>query len=111
LICNEVTVAHFGGASATNTTADIALGLADVSAYVDGWAAGWAEMDLRADNLNNAVDNPRVLDGAITGSAFELSGLPVTGFAVVEYTNGVADASVRNYAVAWEHKTDVVASS
>jgi hypothetical protein len=111
LICNEVTVAHFGGASATNTTADIALGLADVSAYVDGWAAGWAEMDLRADNLNNAVDNLRVLDGAITGSAFELSGLPVTGFAVVEYTNGVADASVRNYAVAWEHKTDVVASS
>ena len=111
LICNEVTVAHFGGASATNTTADIALGLADVSAYVDGWAAGWAEMDLRADNLNNAVDNPRVLDGAITGSAFELSGLPVTGFAVVEYTNGVSDASVRNYAVAWEHKTDVVASS
>ena len=111
LICNEVTVAHFGGASATNTTADIALGLADVSAYVDGWAAGWAEMDLRADNLNNAVDNPRVLDGAITGSAFELSGLPVTGFAVVEYTNGVADASVRNYAVAWEHKTNVTTSS
>ena len=111
LICNEVTVAHFGGASATNTTADIALGLADVSAYVDGWAAGWAEMDLTEDNLNNAVDNDRYLDGAITGSARELHGLPVTGFAVVEYTNGVADASVRNYAVAWEHKTDVVASS
>jgi len=111
LICNEVTVAHFGGASATNTTADIALGLADVSAYVDGWAAGWAEMDLTEDNLNNAVDNDRYLDGAITGSARELHGLPVTGFAVVEYTNGVSDASVRNYAVAWEHKTDVVASS
>ena len=75
LICNEVTVAHFGGASATNTTADIALGLADVSAYVDGWAAGWAEMDLTEDNLNNAVDNDRYLDGAITGSARELHGL------------------------------------
>jgi len=111
LICNEVTVAHFGGASATNTTADIALGLADVSAYVDGWAAGWAEMDLTEDNLNNAVDNDRYLDGAITGSARELHGLPVTGFAVVEYTNGVSDASVRNYAVAWEHKTNVTTSS
>ena len=110
LICNEVTVAHFGSASATNTTADIANGLANVSAFVDGWAAGWAVMDLRADNLNSTVDNARVLDGAITGTTGELAGLPVTGFAVVEYSNGVTDSSVRNYSVAWEHKTDVATS-
>jgi hypothetical protein len=116
LICNETTVAHFGSASATNTTDAIENSLANVSAFVDGWAAGWAVMDMTADNLNNAVDNARVLTGTMTrvdgGAALNdgLEGLPVTGFAVVEYTNGVADANVRNYQMAWEHKTDVITS-
>lgn len=110
LICNEVTVAHFGASSATNTTNEIANGLANVSAFVSGWAAGWATMDLERDNLNNTVDNARVLDGNL-GIAGELAGLPVTGFAVVEYTNGVADTNVRNYQMAWEHKTNVITSA
>ena len=110
LICNEVTVAHWGSASATNTTDAITNGLANVSAYVDGWAAGWGVMDLESGNLNNTVDNDRELAGAVTGTTELLAGLPVTGFAVVEYTNGVADANVRNYQVAWEHKTDVITS-
>lgn len=110
LICNEVTVAHFGSASATNTTADITNGLANVSAFVSGWKAGWAVMDLQSGNLNNTVDNARELAGAVTGTSELLAGLPVTGFAVVEYTNGVADGNVRNYQQAWDHKTDVVTS-
>jgi hypothetical protein len=110
LICNEVTVAHFGSASATNTTADIANGLANVSAYVDGWDAGWAVMDFESANLNNVVDNDRELAGAVADAEGLLAGLPVTGFAVVEYTNGVADANVRNYQQAWDHKTNVVTS-
>lgn len=110
LICNEVTVAHFGASSATNTTADITNGLANVSAYVDGWDAGWATMDFQSAGLNNVVDNARELAGAVAGTTELLAGLPVTGFAVVEYTNGVADGNVRNYQQAWDHKTDVITS-
>jgi len=39
-----------------------------------------------------------------------MRGLPVTGFAVVEYVNGDVGGTKANYQSAWVHKTDVVAS-
>jgi hypothetical protein len=47
----------------------------------------------------------------------ELTGLPVTGFAVIEYVNtdlsnvGGAAGVAANYQSAWEHKTSVATSS
>jgi hypothetical protein len=117
LLCGEVNVVHFGASSATNTSnaSDAGFTLASAQAFVAGWAAGWAELDLTEAGLNNDVDQARVLPGALTGNAglaagSELAGLPVTGFAVVEYTNGTDAGAVRNYASAWEHKTNAAGS-
>jgi hypothetical protein len=117
LLCGETNVVHFGGSSATNTShaSDAGFTLASAQAFVAGWAAGWAELDLTEAGLNNDVDQARVLPGDLTGNAdlaagSELTGLPVTGFAVVEYTNGTDAGAVRNYASAWEHKTNAAGS-
>jgi len=117
LLCGEANVVHFGASSATNTSnaSDAGFTLASAQAFVTGWAAGWAELDLTEAGLGNDVDQARVLPGTLTGNAdlaagSELAGLPVTGFAVVEYTNGTDAGAVRNYASAWEHKTNAAGS-
>jgi hypothetical protein len=115
-MCAESTVVHFGGSSATNSaqasTANYTL--ADASSFVDGWAAGWAVMDLTEDGVNNTLDQDRILAGTLSqGGADivgELTGLPVTGFAVVEYSNGTLGDAMANYSSSWEHKTNAAHS-
>ena len=72
--------------------------------------AGWAVMDLSGENLNNPIDNDRLLPGTLSDGG-QLVGLPVTGFAVVEYTNGTLGSAIANYQSSWEHKTSVATSS
>jgi hypothetical protein len=92
-LCAGTNVIHFGSASATNTESN----LVNAMSAVDGWSAGWAKLDLTA-------DNERVLG--------DLGGLPVTGFAVVEYQNGaLGNGTLANYQMAWEHKTSIASSS
>jgi len=120
VLCSETTVVHFGGASATNTSeADEDPGVLRTLTSVNGllsdedqeFVAGWAVMDLSGENLNNPVDNDRLLPGTVAGAEFsQLRGLPVTGFAVVEYTNGTLGSAIANYQSSWEHKTRVVTS-
>ena len=115
-MCAESTIVHFGGSSATNSaqasTANYTL--ADASSFVDGWAAGWAVMDLTEGGVNNTLDQDRILAGTLSqGGADivgELTGLPVTGFAVVEYTNGTLGDAIANYSSSWEHKTNAAHS-
>ena len=115
-MCAESTVVHFGGSSATNSaqasTANYTL--ADASSFVDGWAAGWAVMDLTEDGVTNTLDQDRILAGTLSqGGADivgELTGLPVTGFAVVEYSNGTLGDAMANYSSSWEHKTNAAHS-
>lgn len=115
-MCGESTVVHFGAASATNTAQASAANytLADASGFVAGWAAGWAVMDLTESGINNNVDQDRVLPGVLTQGGDdiegELAGLPVTGFAVVEYTNGTLGSAMANYTSSWEHKTNAALS-
>ena len=116
-MCGESTVVHFGASSATNSAqASLAnYTLADASSFVDGWAAGWAVMDLTEDGVTNTLDQDRILPGTLSqGGADivgELTGLPVTGFAVVEYSNGTLGDAMANYASSWEHKTNAAHSS
>ena len=106
-LCAETNVIHFGAASATNS----ATNLANAQAFVEGWSAGWAVLDLTEDGLINGLDQDRVLPGAVAGSEGELVGLPVTGFAVAEYENGVLGSALANYQMGWEHKTSVATSA
>jgi hypothetical protein len=105
-LCAEANIVHFGGSSATNSSSN----LASAQVFVDGWAAGWADLDLTEAGLINGLDNPRSLPGTVAGSNGDLMGLPVTGFAVVEYTNGSLGGALANYQMAWEHKTSVATS-
>ena len=81
----ESTIVHFGASSATNSAQASAANttLADASGFVDGWAAGWAVMDLTEDGVTNTLDQDRILPGTLSqGGADidgELTGLPVTG--------------------------------
>jgi hypothetical protein len=121
VLCSETTVVHFGGASATNTSeADedeaVIRTLTNVNSLLSdedqAFTAGWAVMDLSGTALNNPIDTDRLLPGTVAGADFDqLRGLPVTGFAVVEYTNGVLGSAMANYQSAWEHKTSVVSSA
>jgi hypothetical protein len=106
-LCAETNIVHFGSASATNSSSN----LANASVFIDGWTEGWAVLDLTEDGLVNGLDNERALPGTVAGSDGELTGLPVTGFAVVEYTNGSLGSALANYQMAWEHKTSVATSS
>ena len=120
VLCSETTVVHFGGASATNTSeadedAEVIRTLTNVNSLLSdedqSFVAGWAVMDLSGNALNNPIDTLRVLPGTVEDAAGGLTGLPVTGFAVVEYTNGTLGSAIANYQSAWEHKTSVAVSS
>jgi len=116
VLCSESTIVHFGPASATNTanTSDANRTLTSVNGLLSDedqtFDAGWAVMDLSGEDLNNPVDNDRLLPGTLEDGG-QLVGLPVTGFAVVEYTNGTLGSALANYQSSWEHKTSVATSS
>jgi hypothetical protein len=111
-ICAESTIIHFGSASATNTSGVGEAGkenLSNAGVFVDGWTEGWAVLGLTEAGLINGLDNDRELTGS---NGTVLSGLPATGFAVVEYTNGsLAGGALANYQMSWEHKTAITSSS
>jgi len=121
VLCSETTVVHFGTASATNTSEadedpEVLRTLTNVNSLLSDedqdFVAGWAVMDLSGEALNNPVNNDRLLPGTVAGADFDqLRGLPVTGFAVVEYTNGVLGSYIANYQSSWEHKMSVATSS
>jgi hypothetical protein len=120
VLCSETTVVHFGTASATNTSEadedpEVIRTLSNVNSLLSDedqdFVAGWAVMDLSGEALNNPVNNDRLLPGTVAGADFDqLRGLPVTGFAVVEYTNGVLGSAIANYQSSWEHKMSVATS-
>jgi len=106
-LCAETNIVHFGGSSATNSSSN----LANASAYVAGWASGWAMLHLTEAGLFNTVDNDRSLAGDVAGIEGNLTGLPATGFAVVEYTNGaLGSGTMANYQMSWDHKSDTATS-
>ena len=107
-LCAETNIVHFGDSSATNSSSN----LASAGAFVDGWTEGWAVLDLTEEGLINGIDQDRILPGDVAGTDGELTGLPVTGFAVVEYTNGtLGGGTLANYQMSWEHKTSVATSA
>ena len=91
-LCAETNIVHFGGASATNSSSN----LASAEVFVKGWSSGWAVLDLTEEGLVNTVDNLRELPGTVSGNNGDLTGLPVTGFAVVEYENGSLGGALAN---------------
>ena len=118
VLCSETTVVHFGTASATNTSEadedpEVNRTLSNVNSLLSDedqdFVAGWAVMDLSGEALNNPVNNDRLLPGTVDDGT-QLRGLPVTGFAVVEYTNGTLGSAIANYQSSWEHKTSVISS-
>jgi len=124
VLCSESTIVHFGTASATNTSeadvwdaedATITRTLSNLNGLLSDedqeFVAGWAVIDLSGEALNNPVNNDRLLPGTVVGGDFDqLRGLPVSGFAVVEYTNGTLGSAIANYQSSWEHKMSVATS-
>ena len=71
-------------------------------------------MDLTEGGGTNTLDQDRVLAGTLSQGGADidggLTGLPVTGFAVVEYSNGTLGDAMANYSSSWEHKTNAAHS-
>ena len=107
LLCYEMTVLQFGDESVTNnesTATGVGALLAD---YTDGWAKLTVGPNATYGKVNKvAYDFQRVL---VSNSDTQL-GLPITGFAAIEYTNGNMGGVVANYAFSTEHKTDTTIS-
>jgi hypothetical protein len=116
LLCYEVTVLQFGDESVTNNDSTVT----GVGALLGDYVDGWANLDL---GPNAAYASKYVYHTTATGTkkyydfertliaddkAFE--GLPVTGFAAIEYTNGNLGGVAANYAFSTEHKTSVTVS-
>jgi len=121
LLCYEVTVLQFGDESVTNNDSTVTGVGALLGDYVDGWAridlgpgAGPDGYYLGAYTYETTPVKKYFTftrDLTSSGSGEVLLGLPVTGFAAVEYTNGNLGGTVANYAFSTEHKTNVVESS
>jgi len=101
-LCYETNVLQFGTSSAINAK-DVVVG---VNAVLEG-SEGWARVSMDDASLfgGTAGDTARTIEG--------LEGLPVTGFAVIKYTNSSANeaGALANYAVSTEHKTMVTLST
>jgi len=102
-LCFETNIIQFGATSALSAE-DVVVGVASVLDYTEGWARlQMAESSLDSDT--SAWVNERAIEG--------VEGLPVTGFAVIKYTNSGANeaGALANYAISTEHKTTVMVSS
>lgn len=121
LLCYETTVLQFGDESVTNNDSTVT----GVGALLGDYVDGWARIDLgpgpapdgyyKGAYVYDATTTPkstftftRDLTSSADGSS--LLGLPVTGFAAVEYTNGNLGGTVANYAFTTEHKTSLAES-
>lgn len=115
LLCYEVTVLQFGDESVTNNDSTVT----GVGALLGDYVDGWANLDLgpQAQYAGRYVAHAATATTAKVTYDFERTlcdanncaeGLPVTGFAAVEYTNGNAASGVMaNYAFSTVHKTSV----
>jgi hypothetical protein len=103
-LCYEVTVVQFGDESAV-VTDSLAVDGSPYLPGVDGWVAMSMEKAPLTADSKTVITNSRTLD--------DISGLPVTGFAVQTYGNDNLNGSgaVGNYAMAIEHKSSTVSSS
>lgn len=102
-LCYEVTVVQFGDESAVMTDS-LAVDGSPYLPGVDGWVAMSMEQATLTADSRSVITNTRTLQ--------DISGLPVTGFAVQTYGNdSINDAGSRaNYAVAVEHKSTTLSS-
>jgi hypothetical protein len=104
-LCFETNIVQFGDMSALKAK-DVVVGVGSRLDYTEGWA----RLDMDEANLDTDTSkwtNNRAIEA--------MQGLPVTGFAVVKYTNGTlqgADggAVLANYMISTEHKTTIVMS-
>jgi len=108
-LCKEVNVITFGKDSAVQATDSIRYGLNDILEYTQGWSildfTGTSLVFPAGEGLPTGARELSDFSGANT-----FIGLPATGFAVFEYTNGQivdpVDGIVRaNYEAAVPHKT------
>lgn len=96
-LCTEVNVISFNGSDVLGSGLRYGLNLDS------GFDNGWASIDLTAavpSGANPANYNPR----AVVGDTNTHLGLPVTGFAVIKYTNGDVGGVLSNYVGVVEHK-------
>ena len=102
-LCFETNIVQFGDESALGGE-DVVVGVpSELLPGVDGWMRIMMdEADLQTDR--SEWDNRRAIEG--------LQGLPVTGFAVIKYTNSSANeaGALANYAVSTAHKSVVISS-
>lgn len=102
-LCYEVTVVQFGDESAVKTES-LAVDGSPYLPGVDGWVAMSMEKAPLTADSKTVITNTRTLG--------DISGLPVTGFAVQTYGNDDLNGggAVANYAAAVEHKSATVSS-
>jgi hypothetical protein len=117
LLCYEVTVLQFGDESTTNNDSTVTGVGALLGDYVDGWAtldlgpsAGYDEKYASAFNADGKATAYYDFERTLAGTDLVLEGLPVTGLAAIEYTNGNLGGVAANYAFSTEHKTSVSTS-
>jgi len=112
-LCFETNVISFSEESATNSE-DVVLGVSSILDYENGWARisfDPALLDTKTIKGVPVIGSHQRVITPDSGPA--LQGLPVTGFAVVKYTNSSANeaGALANYAMSTEHKTMAAVSA
>lgn len=117
LLCYEVTVLQFGDESVTNNDSTVTGVGALLGDYVDGWAnldlgpsAAYKDKYGSAFGADGKATAYYDFERTLVGTNRVLEGLPVTGLAAIEYTNGNLGGVAANYAFSTEHKTSVTSS-
>jgi len=118
LLCYEVTVLQFGDESTTNNDSTVTGVGALLGDYVDGWAtldlgpsAAYDDKYASAVGADGKATAYYDFERTLAGTNIALEGLPVTGLAAIEYTNGNLGGVAANYAFSTEHKTSVSTST
>ncbi|MCK9246789.1 MAG: hypothetical protein M0P11_07535 [Anaerolineaceae bacterium] len=104
VLCTEVSVLHFGEESALKGSDRISYGF--TPNYNEGWARmSFLPIDLADPSEFDGLRQIEDLDGNI------FNGLPVIGFAVFNYVNGVlGDGILSNYQAGTTHKAQTLIS-
>lgn len=102
-LCTEVNVISFNeagedGRQSNVLSSDLRYGLP----LNDGFVNGWATIDFTQAAASGATGNFNVR--SVDGEDYEYFGLPVTGFAVIKYTNGNVGGILSNYVGVVDHK-------
>lgn len=96
-LCTEVSIIQFGDESALNGSDSITYG------FNPSYDAGWARLGFLAGDSGLTGANDRVLES----DNGDFLGLPVVGFAAINYQNGVLGEGVlANYAASVKHKSE-----